>query len=166
MLRRAPGVEFAKHQVDLQRTCVGGRARNRGQGFQQLIWAVPMCGPAAPVADKFGIRLLSEDFLPYLEISRNVWIAVRPPPKASHQKQQTRVAPKHARSSIRKVFSAEHLIKMPQPGRLGEMSLLRQRYTRQVVKKRRKPAAVLREQFKDEFFRRVRTRCDQYFPGG
>src|SRR5438093_13057897 len=125
-----------------------------------------MCGPAAPVANNFGIRLLSEDVLPYLEISRNVWIAVGLPPKAGHQKQQTRVATKHARSGIRKVFSAEHLIDMPQPGRFGEMSLLRQRYTRQVVKKRRKPAAVLAEQFRYKFFRRVRTGCDQLFPCG
>src|SRR5207249_8251988 len=63
--------------------------------FQQLIWVVPMFGPAARVADNFGIRLLSEDFLPYLEISRNVWIAVRLPPKAGYQKQQTCVVPKH-----------------------------------------------------------------------
>src|SRR5437016_1569092 len=124
MLRRTSAVEFAKHQVALQGTCVGGHARNRGQSFQQLIWVVPMCGPAAPVADNFGIRLFSEDFLPYLEISRNVWIAVRLPPEAGHEEQQTCVVPKHARSGIRKVFSAEHLIKMPQPGRFGEMSLL------------------------------------------
>src|SRR6266581_4896305 len=63
MLRRTPAVEFTKHQVALQRPRLGGHARNRGQGFQQLIWVVPMCGPAAPVADNFGIRLLSEDFL-------------------------------------------------------------------------------------------------------
>src|SRR5256886_9920875 len=36
MLRRAPAVEFTKHQIALQRTCVSGLARNRGQGFQQL----------------------------------------------------------------------------------------------------------------------------------
>src|ERR1700746_2921961 len=166
MLRRAPGVEFAKHQIDLQRTCVGGHARNRGQGFQQLIWVVPMCGAAAPVANNLGIRLLSEDFLPYLEISRNVWIAVRPPPNAGQQKQQTCVAPKHARSGTRKVYSAEHLIKMPQPGMFGERRLWGGRYTRQVEKTRPKPAAVLREQFRDELFRRIRTRLDQFFPGG
>src|ERR1700757_4487119 len=124
MFRRASTVEFTKHQIVLQRTCVCGLARNREQGFQQLTWAVPVWGLVAPVADNFVIRLLSKDFLPYLEISRNVWIAVRPPPNAGQQKQQTCVAPKHARSGIRKVYSAEHLIKMPQPGMFGEMRLL------------------------------------------
>ena len=85
MFRGAPAVDFTKHQIALQRTCVGGHLRNRGQGFQQLTWVVPMCGPAARVADNFETRPLLEDFLPHLEISRNVRIAVPLPPKAAHQ---------------------------------------------------------------------------------
>src|SRR5439155_21360524 len=55
---------------------------------------------------------------------------------------------------------------MTQPARFGEMSLLRWRYARQVIKIRRKPAGVLREKFRDEVSRRVRTRSDQFFPSG
>src|SRR5258706_13403852 len=166
MPRRAPGVEFTKHKIGLQRTVVGRYSRNRKQGLQQLTWVIPMCGPPAPVAYDFEICFLSKDFSPYLELSGNVWIAVRLPAKAGYQKTQTGVMPKHACSCIGKVFAAEHLVKAPQPARFGEMRLLGQRYARQVVKIRREPATVLRNQFRNEFTRRIRRCSDQIFPGG
>src|SRR5260370_811127 len=72
MLSELDGRRSPEHQVALQRACFRGHLRNPEQGVQQLIWVVPMCGAASPVADNFGIRLLSEDFLPDLHISRNV----------------------------------------------------------------------------------------------
>src|SRR5438094_19138 len=73
MLRRASAVEFAKHQIALQRTRFCGLARNREQGIQQLTWVLPVCGPAAPVANSFRIRLLSKDFLLYVPGNLEVW---------------------------------------------------------------------------------------------
>src|SRR5260370_28252220 len=107
MLRSAPAVQFTKHQITLYRTCVSGNPRNREQGFQQLIWVLPTCSSAAPVAYNFGIRLLSEDFLPYFEISRNVQIPVRLPTNTRHQQHNHRFVPEPPPSRIRHAFSSE-----------------------------------------------------------
>ena len=50
-IRWAPGIEFAEHQVGLQRPGLGLYSRNRGQSLEQLNGLIPMLGAAAPIAN-------------------------------------------------------------------------------------------------------------------
>src|SRR5215469_8661971 len=149
---RPPPVQFAQRQIDLQRPLVCLHARNGEHRLHQLLGISPVARAPAPFTDDLGSRFLSKDFFPHLQISRNVWVAVGFPLKASYQKQEAGSRPKRCPGSLaREVGGAKRLIETPQALRFGEVHPLILIDTPESVEVSCQPALVFGQQLRNKF---------------
>ena len=134
MLRRTAEVHFACNQINLQRSKIGGRARERHHRLQQLVGTVQTVGAFPPFPDQLRITLLAENLFPHGKTAGDMRISIRLPLLTGHQQKQSRSGTERtARGRSRSIICAESFVEIPQPGPPGEMCLLGARGSRENI---------------------------------
>ena len=121
----ASAIDFAQHQVNLQRPIFCKVAGEGHQSFYQLLGIIPVAGPPRPLAASLGATVVPKDGFPAFHITGNVGLTVGVQLQAGHKQRETRIGTKHRLGRAGDdLLSPERLVKALQAARLGKVGLL------------------------------------------
>ena len=108
----APAVDLRQHQEVVDRPIRHRISGNADHPFDHLVRIVPAAGFLSPFTDELGIRLAAQNFLPDIDVARDMRLAVGVDLQARLKQKEGRIRPERMFGRDRReVASAERIIK-------------------------------------------------------